>query len=254
MAISAYGPSGRLKKHALLGTSFAVDPKQELKRKQFETLYGEAKLAAGEGREPMLGALQSRFKGFEEEQAGRLAKLAEQKGAFEQQYAELNNPEVEENFKKYQEFLAKGEKGTNPEKFKGYGSGAARGIPWMMRAPQGLPEEVITEAWQQWHGMTPEEQSEWSRTHSHFGKKLPKKLNFQTAKKWDKRQPWVVGQLAQNIWADMYGTQKQQEYQENLTKAQEKINTAYTSLQGEEAGRQQRLADRIDLYNMFLGA
>lgn len=244
MAISAYDPSGRLRKHALLGTSFAVDPERKKEREQFKTLYGEAKLGAGKGREFMRGRLESQAKAFEQEQASRLAQLAGEKAGFEEQYSQLNDPELEKRFQEYQQFMT-GPSASDTGKFIDYN--------YLIKGPQGIPEEVLTEASKSWYAMSPKERSEWSQTHAHPGKKLPGKLDFWTAKKWNKRRPWVVGQLAQNIWANKYGAQSQQAYQQKLTKAQEKINTAYMALQEEEAGRQQRLADRIDFYNMFLG-
>jgi len=63
MAISAYR-QGKLKKNPLLGSSLAVDPNREQERKDFMSLYGEAKQIAGEGRAGMVRRLSERYQKF----------------------------------------------------------------------------------------------------------------------------------------------------------------------------------------------
>ena len=91
MAISAYDPSGRLKKHALLGTSLAVDPTRTAQRGQFEELHKEAALSGG-GREAMKGRLTGRFQQFGQPQVERLSEIAEQKAGFETEARDLRDP------------------------------------------------------------------------------------------------------------------------------------------------------------------
>jgi len=63
MAISAYR-QGKLKKNPLLGSSLAVDPNRAQERKDFMSLYGEAKEVAGEGRAGMVRRLSERYQKF----------------------------------------------------------------------------------------------------------------------------------------------------------------------------------------------
>lgn len=166
MAVSAYDPSGRLKKHALLGTSFAIDPTQAEKRRKFKDLYEEARLQDTKSREATKGRLSARLKGYEQEQASRLAKIAEQKMGFEEELANLKTPE--ERLASYT-FIP----------------------PTFAPAPGEITE---------------------------------RKLNLL------------------------------QRFRQEYANRRGELGAAYSALQKEEEERSRRLKDRLELYNMFLGA
>lgn len=93
MAFSVYDPAGRLKKHAFLGTSFAVDPEQAELRKGVSGLYEEMKGGGARGRKEAKKTLESRFKTYEREQANKLANIAEQRQMYNQELANLATEE-----------------------------------------------------------------------------------------------------------------------------------------------------------------
>lgn len=260
MAISAYDPSGRLKKHFLLGTSFATDPEKSLERQNLQKLYEESRSAAGGGRETMLSRLAPRLESYATQESGRLAELAAKKQGFEQAYANLANPELQQKFQDYQDVIEQG-RNLNPNAFIRYTDiPTASGEP--LKAPSGIPEDILKQASEQWQAMTIPQRVEWSQTHEHPGEKLfnpPKpgggiKISPSDLKRWRQSEPLAAGQLAQNLWREQYGPEAQAAHQSQLLEQQSNINTAYQSLLEEEQARNQRLADRVELYNMFLGA
>lgn len=70
MAISAYR-RGQLKKHPLLGTSFATDPSLATERARFMELHQEAS-QSGQDRPSMLSKLAGRFREFGGQHTDRL--------------------------------------------------------------------------------------------------------------------------------------------------------------------------------------
>lgn len=166
MAISAYDPSGRLKKHAFLGTSFAIDPTQQEKRRKLGELYEEFKSSGAKGQEAAAKDLGTRYQKYAENELGRLAQISEQKAGFAEEMANLKTPE-----ERFAEF-------------------------------NFMPSTFVP-------------------------------------------NPKFEEERRRNVM---------QQFQKEYAQKTGNISAAYTTLVKEEADRNRRLADKLELYSMFLGA
>lgn len=221
---SAYDTSGRLKKHALLGTSLAVDPTREAERRAFEELHAEAAASPGATRQDFVNRLSQRYAGMESEQNVRLADIARQRGDFETQARGLRDLEKEDKLRddlsKFRDWTSRYRnqeefgRNPNPRKWKNL-----------------VAREAIDQANKLWRRMTPQE-------------KYEAKLQYGGQQKW--MRDYVMSGEGRTRDA-------QKAYETDLNARIDQINAGYIPLQEEATQRQQRLADRVDLYNLFLG-
>ena len=229
---SAYDASGRLKKHALLGTSLAADPTRTAERKRYESLHEEAKGFAGQGRAPMLTQLQSRWQEYGSGQQKRLQKIADLKGGFEEEYADVVRPDPKEEsrFAAYDKYIE--EEGFKKKKVAGL-------------KRKGVPADFLSEAREQYRADKKQYRSE--RTAA----RRTEKAGFDPGPAPVK--PGLRGRYVKSQWEERYGGAGEQAYRDQITAEVDKINQQYIPLQEEEFERQERLANRVDLYNLFLG-
>lgn len=225
--VAAYDEQGRLKKHALLGTSLAVDPNRASQRQQFEELYGEAKTAAsqGIGREGFLNRLSDRFGSYAQGQQPTLGELARQSQGFVTEAQKLRDFKFEdETRQRAQKFhdmtsgLRDAEGKVTASKFGQIKKGA---------------KALTMEAKKKWETMTPRERAEYKVSKGVGGKQF--------------MMDYVLG--GEKRAMDEYAT-----YEANINQEVDRINQSLIPIQQEYADRQQRLADRVELYNLFLGA
>jgi hypothetical protein len=278
MPVSAYDAEGRLKKHALAGTSLAVDPSREAQRRQFGELYEEAKTDPAGGREAMLSRLSERYGDYEKQQASRLAEIASRKSMFDKEVSGLRDPALEESFERY--------KDTN-----------ARDEDIYRWRESHMPAEMLDEAKKKFEGMTWEERRAWAQESidpsvegadllitpsvtpergdalkalknvSKLQKgdfrwdqvlpSLKKKAPLSEKKYWEelggvKLRQYYGGKMAKQLYREQYAG-KEAAYLKKISDEVERINEQYIPLQEEEYERTQRLQDRVELYNMFLG-
>lgn len=259
MPVSAYDQSGRLKKHALAGTSLAVDPDRAEQRSQFQELHKEARTAGAKGRETMVNTLTDRYKKFGNPQMERLSEIAEQKQGFETQAAGLRDRKLEQGFAEYTKNVEADQKN---KVYKG------RNLH--------MPDEVLQGAKTKLDEMSWEERKEWADNRDMYatdmgykalgqglgqgyrgapGSKMAATLDKQYWKKQGgkKRREYYQGKMATQMYDEKYGAAKQRAYEENFNKEVDRINESYIPLQEEEGQRQERLADRAELYNLFVG-
>lgn len=260
MPVSAYDASGRLKKHALAGTSLAVDPGRAAERKQFGKLHEEATAAAGEGRQFMEDKLKQRFKSFGEPQQARLAEIAAQKKAFEVETRGLQDPEKEAGFARWEkdsaENIAKKQHRWReldmPEEFLSGAKKKLKGMDWKERRAWASDRDM----WQTQKGYDRLGGGEGSYAKA-FGGKTSRAKNWE--KNWWKKlggtkaRQYYGGKMAKQMYEDQYGPNAAGAYMKDLSDEVDRINAAYIPLREEEGERQQRLADRVEMYNMFLG-
>lgn len=276
----AYDAQGRLKKRALLGTSFAVDPTKSKQREQFKALHEEAKTRAGQGRDFMLGQVQDRWQNFEEDQTSKLQALAEQKQGFASELAGVRDPEEEARFEAYRELKAMS---NQPGQYRNL-------------AKAGIPEEFLKEAEREYYKLHPSRQqvkgsllpSERARMEQagllrrggggssvldkqlkplktlgkikpikKIGKKIKKFFGGKSEKEREKekeikRQRNLAKYVKQKL-EEQYNEQLARDYEERAAAETERFQRSYMTAQEEENMRMQRLADRAELYNMFLG-
>lgn len=223
MALAAYDAQGRLKKHALLGTSLAVDPNRASQRQAFEDLYGEAKQAAsqGVGREGFLNTLSNRYGAYERGSTQSLNELARQAHGFEDEASKLRDREFEDEVR------------TRASKFRDMTSGLKDIDATKFRKVRKAASPLVDEAQQKWKQMTPQERA-----------------NYTVNKGMNRKQfamDYVLG--GEKRAMDEYAA-----YEAKINQEVDRINANYIPLQQEYADRQQRLADRVELYNLFLGA
>jgi hypothetical protein len=147
MPISAYDSEGRLKKHALKGTSFAVDPSRSAQRQQFGELYNEAKANPAGGREAMLGKLKSRFTKYGNQQNNRLSDLAKQKELLSGQGPGLRDTDYEADLDRYTQWQEQ------------YGD-----QPWVEKnfKTTHIPQDVLDETNERFEGMGWREKRDWA--------------------------------------------------------------------------------------------
>lgn len=218
---AAYDVEGRLKKHALLGTSLAVDPYRKEQREKFKSLYGEAKSAAGQGigREGMIGRLQTRWQEFGQPQMSRLGEIAREKGTLQTEAAGLGDVEKEARFSEYEKWIAQPSKAIKSERFKRLAKG-------------GIPQEFLDEAKKEYDSLSKLDKDIYAKEHE---------INP------------TLGAFAKYLWAERYGTPAQQAYKEQISAEVDKLQGRYQTLEEEEMERQEKLRSRAEFYNMFLG-
>ena len=224
MAFSAYDAQGRLRKHPLQGTSLGVDPKRKTERKQFRELHTEAMGIGHLGREGMKERLKGRFRSFGQPQVQRLGALAEQRGGLEQQFQGFQNPEEEQRLvseiERYSDLF-------DQVPTVG-GEGAQYSFGWYARLPKDAKGEV----------------------QAHFDSLTKKQRTIQGIEQWD---PEV---FSASYFRDQGAKAEtaHKEYLANVSTEVDRINQEFIPIQEETIEREQRLSDRIDLYNLFLGA
>jgi len=256
MPVSAYDQSGRLKKHALAGTSLAVDPDRAKQRSQFQELHKEARTAGAKGRETMVTKLTDRYKKFGNPQMERLAEIAEQKQGFETEAGGLRDRKLEQRFTEF-------EKNSEADR------SARNNLPRNLH----MPDDVKMEAEEKLKGMGWEERRDyfgnkdvWDTGMGYsllgqgkgVGSKISQAMPGYEEQYWKKlggkkRRGYYHGKMASRVYADKYGAEKQRAYEANFNKEVDRINESYIPLQEEEGQRQERLADRAELYNLFVG-
>lgn len=231
MAVSAYTREGKLKKHALLGTSFGTDPTRRQARAKFKGLYEEARGASGRGgggKDVMKGRLQSRFDEFGKGQVSRLGEISGRQQQLQTEIAGLRDPEKEAEYDKdIAAFDAWSEQRAdlNPEsRFGGLSA----------YEPE-IPEEYRSRAGAALAGMTKADKRAFGQRTGHVANVA------QFYPQWFK----------ENIGA---AQGKKQTYEQQISSEVDRINKEFIPLQTEAAGRKKRIADRLELYNMFLGA
>ncbi len=101
MAVSAFGPQGRLKKHALRGTALGQDPSRGATRSRFRELYDEAR-GGNFNRSQMQERLSGRAQGAVDQASGRLSELAGQRQSLSQEQTGLTDPNRQRMFAMYQ--------------------------------------------------------------------------------------------------------------------------------------------------------
>jgi len=291
MPVSAFDAEGRLKKHALAGTSLAVDKDRLVKKRIFQNLYKEARADPNAGREGMLNKLTSRYQAFGQPQTERLAEIASQKAGFEAEAGGLRNLGQEEEFGRYNEWQDSREqnKWTEanfntmhvPEEIRAATDAAFENMTWQERRDwareqdfaargMGYPKVLKTKGEKddaKWKGIASQTQSTHAATaflgFSPAGKIIQKLLGKKpppTEKKyWSKLgkmtglEKFYKGRMAKNIYEQQQGAEAQKAYQEQISAEVDRINEQYIPLAKEEGEREKRLADRADLYNLFLG-
>jgi len=225
---SAYDTEGRLKKHALMGTSFATDPYKKKERTQFQTLYGEAKEAAshGIGQEGMLKRLQSDWQGYASNQLSRLEQIAKEREMIQSEgeanISALTDPEKEKRFTAYQQWAS-----LSPQTQQHTGIYKLTNM--------GIPSDFVKEAKRAYLNMNQSDRKAYAKDHG-----VP--ANRET-----------MSTFIKNLWQDKYGTPQEQAYKEKLSAEVDKLQGRLVPLQEEEIDRQERLASRAELYSMFLG-
>lgn len=303
MPVSAYDASGRLKKHALAGTSLGADPGRAAERAQYGELFAEAREHAGEGREYMRRKLSQRFGQYAKPQQARLDAIAKKRAGFEEQARALRDREKEHGFERYADWASDLEAGDWKTKMR-------EGI-WDL---QHVPEEFRAAAEEAFKNMTWRERRDWAEGQDWYKQTLARptvrnaekrqkesdkrnqlgalgadltgtapgfgmvpyghKLPF--AKKFSrlisgKRQPptekqywsklgkqtgvdkFYKARMSKDLYTAQYGTEAQRTYEQRVSDEIDRINEQYIPLGTEAAEREARMADRMDLYNMFLG-
>jgi hypothetical protein len=225
--VAAYDEMGRLKKNALLGTSLAVDPNRATQRQAFNDLYGEAKEAAtqGMGREGFLSRLSSRYGDYERSQHQTLGELARQSQGFVSEAQKLRDFEKEDELRQ------------RASKFRDMTSGLKGKDGKLEAAEFGQLKKsapaLVDEAQQKWKKMTPIEKAE---------QKVGKGVN---------QRRWIMDYV---LGGEKRAMDEHAAYEANINQEVDRINSSLIPIQQEYADRQQRLADRVELYNLFLGA
>ncbi len=290
MAISAFGERGRLKKHALMGSSLGQDPRRSKERKKFRGLHEEARQAKM-GRKGMTGLLRDRLQMESTPQFSRLEQIRAKRQSLAQQYAGGRDPGLEKGFKAYETYVDLGGP-TNlstPEGFKDFGISnefaeqARRG--WSkLRSDEGgsvgpgsahggydLPEGVeLPQRPAYSEEMSPQErQAETSRYLQEMSAlDLPASSNLSVS---PNASPAAAGYLVKAVgesrdenqqrlaeytkqqFADKYGPAAAKKYRKKLASKASQLNQAYIPLGEEATTRQKRLSEKVNLYNMFLG-
>lgn len=267
MAVSAYDPSGRLKKHALLGTSLAADPTRTAQKEQFKTLHREAVGRAAEGRAGMLGTLGGRAQAYATPHLQRLQQIAEQRGVHERQLGEVRDPQAESTIARARDLyapLARKYEGLEGAYVVGGDPLAAPTDPDSPQRPGAPPVHVGGNALQQL--ATHLDTVSRLRTVNLWDfmqANVPKEIRSEIKKAyWDLKPSERKKYGRESVFAREYVKGKaadieaaQTDYQRRIDEEVESINRQYLQpLAEESAERQQRIADRIELYNMFLGA
>ena len=238
MAISAFNDEGLLKKDATRGTSLAVDPGRADERSRFETLHEEAR-AGGMNQEQMRENLTDRFQGFGNAQNTRLAEIARQQQTMMGEAQQLRDPEQEMRFaqnaggamnaefrtqtdEKWKaesgEYLRKKLKNTTPQEKKDFHE-------WMINKYDQEPGALWGHAADQKH---------WNK----YRKKMNKENRVSNRKE---------------LWQNTYGNSARRENELRINREVDRINESYLPNKAEAGERRARLADRMELYNMFLG-
>lgn len=267
MAISAYGPQGRLKKHPLLGTSMLSDPSRKDAVKQFRGLHQEAVASKDTSRAAGVKRLSKKYETFAAPHTTRLGEIAKlQKGLGEKSQA-LRDPAREakltEKQKEYQEISSKLEglsgqalvdahktttyqQGVEAAKYyhdlrtrnKAIDLGFGGGADWVKReatTPTGDDPIYRASEWPGAAGGSPENAIEAGL----FGV-----------------GPGVAGsQYFKNYYAMRLAEAQGQttNYEDKVNAEIDMLNQSFLPLEEERVDRSKRLQDRADLYNMFLG-
>jgi hypothetical protein len=219
-----------------MGTSLAVDPDRAKQREQFQALHEEAKSRPGEGREAMLNRIQGRWQQFGGAQTSRLQEIADRRESLAAEYSGLRDSDEEERFQQYKDYTAR--KGKKSRQFK-------------KLIDEGIPEEFLREIEEQYYREIPGAKRikkgslVYEESLDGGGKSKKKKIERARQKK--------LGDYARRAWEAKYGGDREENYLQRISDEVDRINKHYIPLQEEEAGRHARLADRAELYNMFLG-
>jgi hypothetical protein len=259
MALSAYTSKGLLKKHALLGSSLAVDNKRKNQRAEYQGLHKEARglVGGGGGRKTMRGRLQSRLNTAQ--QTG-LADIARRKGNITNELAGLRDIDLENRLDKDAAAYAGWGKeiadnpayswdpSTQSDLLGGLGNTPNIPDPYRARAQTALNEigldKAKTKEFEDAQKDTylvrphPDTPDVWGLGNYGYSHDAQKKTQF-NANWFEKNISGAASQRAA--------------YDKNLNSEVDRLNQQYIPLQEQEAGRKKRIQSRLELYNMFLG-
>lgn len=230
---SAFSSEGLLKKHALRGTSLASDPTRAVERGKFQALHAEA-TTQGWDREQMTAQLTDRYKNFSGQQQTALADIARRKNLGEDDYEAIDNPELNEDFKRYNA-------GVQSDEFR-------------------------TETKNEWRDsgvrhkkhMKNATKSDIAAATDYFAKKQGTKKGWFTKdqyEKWAKRQNRKsLSAVRTPQWEERAGVNAQNREENRINAEIARINETYIPLEQNQAQREARLRSRMEMYNMFLGS
>lgn len=267
MAISAYGSGGRLKKHALLGSSLATDPGRIQTRKRFRSLYDEARQTTGLGRSSMRDRLQGRFQQFGMGQQRRIKGIETQRTGLEREYQGAADSAKEAGFANYNKYIGTGGNQATWAQLTGRPSDMTSfetTLYYDKRSDKpseyGLDRDYLTKAVEDF-----KKTGGWTDSSDDF------KTIMQTSARTQHRDPrgWGEAMRKKNILtaqnetnmtkflrdrlAQDFGPGSQKAYQQTRTDLASRIDETYIPLREEARQRLESLADRKNLYNMFLG-
>lgn len=222
MAISAFGPQGRLKKNALRGTALGSDPSMVLQRGQFRELYDEAR-GGGFNRTQMQERLSGRTQNLQAQTQSRLARIAEQGRGLQAEASAAPDLAMERNFSAYEQGV------LLPEYREKSNQVWDEGQPTYERRGRVAARQT---------GQTGEEVSNYFAS-------VPGSKN---------QSPQQMKQgFAEYGWEKYAGFGASKKYKEKLSSKYRALNERQSALNRETAQNRQNLASRTELYNMFLG-
>ncbi len=228
---SAFNTQGLLKKHALRGTSLAADPTRAVERGEFQALHSEAK-KKGWDREQMTASLTDRYKNFSGKQQTALADISRKKKLGEDDYEAMDNPELNEDFKRYNS-------GVMNREFK-----VRMKNEWR---DSGVRHKKTMENATKRDKAAFYDYAEGTKGKSIFSKDDYKKW----ARKSNKRS---LRELRKPQWEERAGVNAQNREENRINDEIARINETYIPLEQNQAQRQARLRSRMEMYNMFLGS
>ena len=230
---AAFDTEGRLKKHALRGTSLASDPTRAVERGQFKELHAEAK-TKGWGRKQMTAQLTDRYKTFAGEQQRSLADIARKKGLAMDKYESRNlggDEALEEDFSRYNA-------GVRSEEFDVRTKSEWRGQDLRV-------SEVKSKA-------SKKDMAAWTDYAAEHGKNAWSEKSY---KNWaERKNKKSLASFRKPQWEEQAGLAAQNREENRINDEIAKINETYIPLEQNQAQRQARLRSRMEMYNMFLGS
>lgn len=274
MAFSAYDEEGRLKKNALQSTGLgaATDQATVKQRKQFEELHDEAR-RTGATEDEMKGILQSRMNQYAGDQQGRMAQIAEQRGAMEARYAATGDAETERRF----DLQSSG--GPRPEEYRlesraaweEAGGAAGKYKQGGLKKSRSFKDKLGMSAWMgddvsvkdakkleknflkdnpDLYKMTSKKQLKAFRGEIGDEKFGLRKSQRRSIEKKNERH---LKNFRRDRWNSLYDWEAEKAYNQRRQDVAAEIDKSYIGLGEESEERQALIENKLELYNMFLG-
>jgi len=284
MPLAAYDDEGRLKKNALQGTGLgaATDRAGMLQADKFSELHDEAR-RTNATEDEMKATLQGRMDQYAGSHSGRLQEIADLHAAGQARYDASGSATDEERFALYDQLNGKGMKmadGFMKEGRKEWeAAGGAAGeynqhdLDNKRAFKRGLGED-------EWRAATGGSKKEWKeyekadlernflkdnpdlytytgdkKLHEYKGEVGDNKYSLNTDTRDDIRQRNKASLMKfdRNRWQNLYDWKAERAYNERRESIREEVNQTLIPQGVERQEREAMIADKLELYNLFLG-